>query len=69
MARAFSSRAAWAGERGHIDRAKIEKYVAGELRTKTFYLCGPPSMMTALITTLLELGVPAGHIRSERFTL
>jgi ferredoxin-NADP reductase len=47
----------------------IEKTVTGNLGTKTFYLCGPPTMMTAIITTLFDLGIPSHRIRSERFAL
>lgn len=60
---------AWRGEHGLIDRAMIEKKVSGDLRTKTFYLCGPPPMMTAIITTLIDLGISSRRIRSERFAL
>lgn len=59
----------WRGERGFIDRTMIEKHVTGDLRTKAFYLCGPPPMMAALIATLVDLGVPSRRIRSERFAL
>ena len=59
----------WSGEQGFIDRAKIEKHVIGDIKNKTFYLCGPPPMMTALIAVLIELGVPSKRIRSERFAL
>jgi len=60
---------AWDGQRGHIDRTLIQKKVIGDLRTKVFYLCGPPSMMTATIVVLLELGISSRRIRSERFAL
>jgi predicted ferric reductase len=59
----------WRGERGRIDRAMIGKKVTGELVAKTFYLCGPPPMMTAVIATLFDLGIPSHRIRSERFAL
>lgn len=59
----------WLGERGRIDRSMIEKKVTGDLGTKTFYLCGPPPMMTAIIVTLFDLGISSHCIRSERFAL
>jgi predicted ferric reductase len=59
----------WSGERGHINRALIEKQFIGDLRDKTFYLCGPPSMMTVTMSILLDLGIPSHRIRSERFAL
>ena len=61
--------AEWRGERGHIDRGVIQKYCQRDLRTRSFYICGPPAMMTALIATVIELGVPSSHVRSERFAL
>lgn len=60
---------AWRGEQGHIDRAMIEKKITGDLGSRTFYLCGPPPMMTAIIATLFDLGIPSHRIRSERFAL
>jgi ferredoxin-NADP reductase len=33
------------------------------------YLCGPPGMMTAVLRTLRELGVPRPQIHFERFSL
>jgi predicted ferric reductase len=59
----------WSGERGRIDLQMIEKHISGNLRDKVFYICGPPPMMNALITTLIERGVPSRQVRSERFAL
>ncbi len=59
----------WKGERGAVTEALIRKYCTGDLAKKTFYLCGPPPMMAALIGTLYAMGVPAGNIRFERFAL
>ena len=61
--------AGWTGERGHIDWPMIEKYVGKDARAKAYYLCGPPPLMHALTTTLLEHGVPSRQVRSERFSL
>jgi ferredoxin-NADP reductase len=58
----------WQGEQGRIDRSLIEKY-AGDLTRRLFYLCGPPPMMNALAALLIDAGVPAKRIRSERFAL
>lgn len=59
----------WNGERGRIDWQMIEKQVTGEFRGKVFYVCGPPLMMNALITAIIEHGVPSQQVRSERFAL
>jgi predicted ferric reductase len=58
----------WQGEQGRIDRPLIEKY-AGDLNNRLFYLCGPPPMMNALAALLIDAGVPAKRIRTERFAL
>jgi predicted ferric reductase len=59
----------WLGERGYIDWTMIEKSVSGNIRAKSFYVCGPPPMMNALIAILIENGVPSRQVRSERFSL
>ena len=59
----------WTGERDRIDWPMIEKNMSGNSRAKAFYLCGPPPMMNALITTLIENGIPSRQVRSERFSL
>jgi predicted ferric reductase len=61
--------AEWQGERGRIDAAMIRKYASGDLAARSFYLCGPPPMMAALIASLSAMGVPPRKIRSERFAL
>ncbi len=58
----------WPGERGHIDREKLERLV-GSITTRTFYVCGPPGMRIKLIDTLRKMEVPHEHIRTEIFTL
>ena len=45
--------------------ARVE---APEMRRWLYVLCGPPPMMAAVEDALIELGVPAGRIVSERFT-
>jgi predicted ferric reductase len=58
----------WQGEQGRIDRPLIEKY-AGNISNGLFYLCGPPPTMNALAAMLIDAGVPAKRIRTERFAL
>jgi predicted ferric reductase len=59
----------WKGERGYVNAALIGKYVPGHLAEKVFYICGPPPMMTVLVRSLYEMGVPSRNIRFERFAL
>lgn len=58
----------WRGEQGRIGRTLIERHVK-DLDSRLFYLCGPPPMMNALAGMLIEAGVPARRIRTERFAL
>jgi predicted ferric reductase len=58
----------WRGEQGRIDRALIERH-ANDFNTRLAYLCGPPPMMNALVSLLLDAGVSAKRIRTERFAL
>jgi len=58
----------WSGERGYIDKEKIEKYCGKNLENKTFYVCGPPGMLGAVLATLKEKGVPDSRIRIEIFS-
>ncbi len=59
---------AWKGETGRLDRSKIEKLVPDPAE-REIYLCGPPSMMTAIIFALKELGIPKSRIHYEKFSL
>ena len=39
-----------------------------EMRNWLYVLCGPSGMMDLAEAALIDLGVPAGNILSERFT-
>ncbi len=58
----------WIGERGYIDREKLQRLI-GPVTGKSFYVCGPPPMRIKLIDTLQEMGVSYEHIRTEIFSL
>lgn len=59
----------WRGEKGHIDQALLTRYLEGKAGDKSFYVCGPPPMMTKIIATLIGLGAVSKRVRSERFAL
>jgi ferredoxin-NADP reductase len=59
----------WTGERGRIDLDVIRRHVSPLAPGKTFYVCGPPAMMTATIADLIRAGVSESRIRAERFDL
>ncbi|MGB6065537.1 MAG: ferredoxin reductase family protein [Desulfomonilaceae bacterium] len=58
----------WTGEKGYVDRQKLEQHV-GPVERKAFYVCGPPPMSAKIIETLLLMGVPYNRIRTEIFAL
>jgi NAD(P)H-flavin reductase len=55
---------AWEGGRGRIGHGHFEAVLHRPAETLCF-VCGPRQMVTEATATLLELGVPAGVIRSE----
>jgi len=58
----------WTGERGHIDREKIERFCGSKLGEKVFYVCGPQGMRKSVIASLRDLGVADKQIRVEIFS-
>jgi predicted ferric reductase len=61
----------WQGEQGFIDQEKIRRLALadGEIRSKDFFLCGPPAMMDILLSHLQALQIPKQNIHFERFAL
>lgn len=59
---------AWAGERGRVS-AEFILDRAGGVSDKTFYISGPPQMISDLCKGLSRAGVAASAIRTERFEL
>jgi len=56
---------------GRIDEAKVKEIVASLLPAASMdevFICGPEAMIEATEKALLEVGVPARNIRTERFT-
>jgi predicted ferric reductase len=58
----------WAGEKGRLDRQKLERYCQNRFEDRTFYLCGPPPMIAAAVKILRDLGVPDERIETEVFS-
>jgi ferredoxin-NADP reductase len=56
----------WPGRRGRIDAALLGSAVP-QIAAQRIHICGPPSMMEAVKTALLTLGVPEPQIRTEAF--
>lgn len=60
--------ASWEGERGYVDRQKLER-LAGDVSDTAIFICGPPPMMGKVSGELLEMGADAVNIHMERFSL
>jgi ferredoxin-NADP reductase len=58
---------AWAGLTGRIDENLIKKLVA-DIPNSTFWVCGPPQMVSSLEQVLGNLNISSGKVRSEKFT-
>jgi len=62
----------WSGEKGLIDRAKIEKALKKydfQPGRCGFYICGPANMMKAMVKMLKAMGVAKKRIHYESFAL
>lgn len=57
----------WDGLTGRVDEAMLRNLV-GDLGKPTFWLCGPPPMVSALDEMLGKLGIPTEKRRIEKFT-
>jgi ferredoxin-NADP reductase len=67
----------WLGERSRIDAALLRRHLVGVSSALFFadgppepiyYLTGPPGLVQALRTMLVELGIGSDDIRTEEFT-
>jgi ferredoxin-NADP reductase len=56
----------WSGAAGRIDAALLASAVP-DIVTQRAHNCGPPSMMDAINTALVGLGVPESQIKTEAF--
>jgi predicted ferric reductase len=59
----------WRGETGFVTADLLARHLPQEKIKREFFVCGPPAMMDAVQTALLEQGVPLESIHSERFNL
>ncbi|MGH3766987.1 MAG: ferredoxin reductase family protein [Pseudonocardiaceae bacterium] len=61
----------WTGESGDVDERLLTALLPGEFRRNQldYYLCGPPAMVTDVLTVLDGLDVPQPRIHTEQFDL
>lgn len=57
----------WRYETGRVDRAMLAKHVP-DLKKPIYYLAGPPAMVTAVKTLLLDGGIGRDNVRFEEFS-
>ena len=66
VTRPFEETATWQGETGYITEAMLRKSIP-DLEVPTFYLAGPPGMVTSTSHMLTAARVSDEHIRVEEF--
>jgi ferredoxin-NADP reductase len=59
--------AGWTGERGRIDADVLRRGLPANHQVLQYFICGPGAMHDALEDVLGDLGVPRGHVHTERF--
>jgi predicted ferric reductase len=61
----------WTGASGAIDEALLTALLPSGIRRNQlgYYLCGPPALVTDVLTILDELAIPLTQIHTEQFNL
>ena len=67
VTRPEESKMKWEGVKGRIDATMIKSNVK-DMENSIFYVCGPSTMVDAVVTTLRNMEVSDNNIRIERFT-
>jgi 3-phenylpropionate/trans-cinnamate dioxygenase ferredoxin reductase subunit len=57
----------WTGEVGRIDAGLLERFLPRRPYRLHYFVCGPPTMVTAVSQDLSGIGVPLRRIHTERF--
>ena len=58
----------WTGRVGMVDESLIrETFGSPDMKRWLYVLCGPPVMMDIVEDCLIDMGIPAHQISSERF--
>src|SRR5690606_39999363 len=57
----------WTGRTGQLTRGVIRSCLENAPREALYLICGPVPMMNIAESTLLDMGIPAADIISERF--
>jgi len=57
----------WQGYRRRIDKAMLAEIGIPELAAPHVFICGPTPLVETAAQALVELGIDAGRIKTERF--
>ena len=57
----------WPGHRRRIDRELLSDALADRAASAEAFICGPTALVEAAARELVELGMPAARVRTERF--
>ncbi len=57
----------WKGYARRIDRAMLEEVARPLGKTAEAFVCGPTALVEAAANTLVQIGLPASRIKTERF--
>jgi predicted ferric reductase len=61
--------AGWEGESGYVTAEVLARHLPNNFRRFQYFICGPDPMMDAAEAALVELGVPAERVHTERFDM
>ena len=67
MTKPGDSKQSWQGETGYVNKEMIAR-VVGDLKSPIYYSAGPPALVEAMKTLLLDAGVDGGNIHAEGFS-
>jgi predicted ferric reductase len=59
----------WAGETGYVTADLLRRHLPAGFQRFQYFICGPDPMMDAAEHALVELGVPAERVHTERFDM
>ena len=65
----FTREPEYEGEKGRLEKERLERLLSGCSRDSMVLVCGPPQMMVKVKRALMDLGFPRCSINMERFSL
>jgi len=59
----------WQGERGLVTAELLKRHLPKQALRYQYFVCGPEPMMDSVEDSLLQIGIPADRICTERFNM